>query len=161
MLTEAELVDALPAMHKFALKLTRDVDAARELVQATALRAWERRGQYAEQAGKSPMHWLGTIIYSQYANARRAAAIRPTLSLDVMLEQELDPPSDATQDWTVLLRQVGDAIDRLPVEQKQMVFDAAICGGSYDGIAAARALPRSTVGTRLMRARQKLAAIAA
>ncbi len=158
MLTEIELVGALPGMREYAGALTHDDDAADELVQVTALRAWSRRELFVKRSDTLTAHWLKRMMRRQFIDARRGDVGRKAIHRALFgfgTGVASRPPS---QEWTVLLREVGNAIDQLSTYNREVLLDATIRGMSYDEIASTGVV-RGTVGSRLNRARQKLVAL--
>jgi RNA polymerase sigma-70 factor (ECF subfamily) len=151
MLTSAELVAALPAMRKYARRLTHSVTDAEDLVQATALRAWEKRALYVD-LGK-PTAWVLAIMH----NMRATGIAQESRSPIVDVGYQPDPAADEPQPWRALLREVGEAIDRLPPRQRIIVLNGAT-GASYDEIARQLSIPTGTVRSRWSRARAGLRA---
>src|ERR1700712_4151672 len=72
----AGLLEVVPALHRFAVSLTRDPAAADDLVQDTLLRGWRGRGGFTP--GTNLEAWLFTILrnvfYSQHRKQGREIA---------------------------------------------------------------------------------------
>ncbi len=72
----AGLLEVVPALHRFAVSLTRDPAAADDLVQDTLLRGWRGRGGFTP--GTNLEAWLFTILrnvfYSQHRKQGREVA---------------------------------------------------------------------------------------
>lgn len=145
----------LPRLHRYGFMLSRQRDVADDLVQATVVRALERRGQF--QAGTRLDRWLSSILYSIWINELRARKVRvgrgvvdagDVLILDGRLETET----------RVLANQLLRIVDTLPEAQRTTVRLAYVEGLSYREIAEQTQVPLGTVMSRLARARTKLGA---
>ena len=155
-LPHPELLAAIPRLRRYARVLVGDVARADDLVQDTLARAWEKRRLW--EAGTDLRAWLFTVMHNlhinQLATIRRDAA---TMSLD-------DDTSGAAwqvsvrpnQQERVLLLEVVRQMERLPVEQREVLMLAAVEELRYEEIAAVLSVPIGTVMSRLSRAREKL-----
>jgi RNA polymerase sigma-70 factor (ECF subfamily) len=89
---ERELLASIEAVHRFALRLTRDGPAAEDLVQETYLRALAHREQYAP--GTNCRAWLFTICRNAFVRGamrdqREVAVEDAELHDAVLLQQDL------------------------------------------------------------------------
>jgi RNA polymerase sigma-70 factor, ECF subfamily len=114
-----------------------------------ALRGWDR---YADRGNLKG--WLLAIVHNLFIDRCRKArreAHEPIDLHEIAVPEPVAPPA-----WTdVTPEQVARAIAALADEFRQ-VYELHAKGHSYDEIAAALAIPKATVGTRLLRARKKL-----
>lgn len=159
---EAAVLPHLGAIHRVALALTSDPDAAADLVQETYLRAYRHWHTFDQHADAK--RWLATIC----RNVWRAG------HADAGREQDFDEETvdflpaarlhrEAVQ-WSLdaLYEQfdLGDAIHRaiadLDPAFRQVVLLCDVEDLSYAEAAAALALPIGTVRSRLYRARHRL-----
>ncbi|MEM7635451.1 MAG: sigma factor, partial [Pseudomonadota bacterium] len=69
-----ELEQHLYALWRFALVLTRDAEQARDLVQATCVRALEKAAMYHAESRLD--RWLMTMMMNVWRNELRAARVR-------------------------------------------------------------------------------------
>ena len=74
MLTEADIRAALPALRKYALKLTRRVIDAEDLIQDTLTHAWAKRARYL---GRDARAWLFTVMHNVYVSDMRRISGKP------------------------------------------------------------------------------------
>lgn len=154
---QADLVAAIPRLRRYARVLTRDPTRADDLVQDTLARAWVKRSLW--QAGSDLRAWLFTIMHNvhvtQCALARREAG---NISLDA--EDEYDAACQVADRGNQLVRielqELAQKVERLPVEQREVLLLVVIEGMQYKEIAAALAIPIGTVMSRLHRARDRL-----
>jgi len=158
--------DALAFMNGLygtAVRLTRDGDAARDLVQDTYLKALRARERF--QPGTNLKAWLYTILHNTWRNSRRDRA-RARVSFD---SETVDAAVDAGQPGvvdrrtpeTVLLRALQDAdikaaVDALPEAFREAVWLRDVEDLSYQEIADALAVPIGTVMSRISRGRKLL-----
>ena len=137
-----------------AMRLVRSRSDALDLLQDTYERALRGRGSF--QPGTNLRHWLMTIMYNLFLDRCRRQAREPrALCID---EHEIaGPEPDAPAPWeTISDEQIHAALADLEHPFRE-VYELRLLGNcSYDEIADRLTIPRSTVGTRLMRARRKL-----
>lgn len=143
----------IPRLRRFALALTRERDAADDLVQdciARALAAWAtRRG---DDAALRP--WLFAILHNRWRSRQQHNRIRPDSR---PLEDAGEGPSESGGQWEKLeLRDLDAALALLPVEQRGLLLLVAVEGLSYEEAARVQAIPVGTVMSRLARARDRL-----
>jgi RNA polymerase sigma factor (sigma-70 family) len=147
-----ELRPLIPALRRFALALTRDLDAADDLVQDCLERAvshWpQRRGDGSVRA------WSFAILHSLFVTKMRARARRGVeLSLDGIT---VDPVSDASAEQTTEIREVMSALARLSADQRAVLTLVAVEGFTYEEAAETLGVPVGTVMSRLSRARSEV-----
>jgi RNA polymerase sigma-70 factor (ECF subfamily) len=102
---------------------TGDPTLADDLVQATLLRAWERRDRYHDVPGARPSSWLWAIARHTLADhfRDRRRPVVPDRSLEARAACGLDP---CAPDWTPLADErivVTEALDRLTERQRAVV----------------------------------------
>jgi RNA polymerase sigma-70 factor (ECF subfamily) len=146
------------ALYAFALKLTGEVNDARDLVQDVFEKVL--RTDAAQPRGNDRA-WMFTVLHHLFVDRYRKKARAPRHAslddVDVAAETPVAPP--AWVDLTV--DQVRVAMRSLEPEFAEVYELHALEGLGYGEIAARLGLPSSTVGTRIMRARKKLRAILA
>lgn len=158
--------DALALMNGLygtAVRLTRDGDAARDLVQDTYLKALRAEARF--QPGSNLKAWLYTILHNTWRNRRRDVA-RARVAFD---SDTVDAAVDAgrpgvvehTTPETALIRSAADADIRAAVDALPDAFRAAVWlrdveDLSYQDIAAALDVPIGTVMSRISRGRKLL-----
>lgn len=148
-----------PVLVRLATRLTRDPVEAEDLVQDAIERALSRPEALPEVARLRP--WLITVMHNLFIDQCRRRARRPRHQ-PIDAERLATPPEPPARPW----HQLGPAELRAALEQLDERFRVvysmhALEGRSYSEIAEALGLGTSTVGTRLLRARQKLKAILA
>lgn len=99
--------------------------------------------------------WLARVMHNLFIDKLRRATARREDPIE-----EAEAPVLATDDapwWNALDEgNVRAAVDKLPLEQRATFEKFAFEGKSYDTIAAELGIAKATVGTRILRARQKL-----
>jgi RNA polymerase sigma-70 factor (ECF subfamily) len=120
-----------------------------------ALRAWSR---YAEQG--NIRSWMVAIIHHLFIDRCRKARSAPcTTSFEALGGLEVATPEPTGPPvWTEFTPdQVEAALASIGCDFRR-AYELHVAGRSYDEIAAELGIARSTVGTRLLRARKKLKA---
>jgi RNA polymerase sigma-70 factor (ECF subfamily) len=153
------LVAERKSLTAFALKLTRNPDAAEDLVQATCLRALTAARRYSP--GTSVRAWVTSVMYrlfiDEYRRDRSERIRRERLLAEPppgeVVASEPPPPAP----WeTVSLADVRRALEQLPSPQRATFELCALQGLSYEEASMRLGIPTRTVGTRLLRARARL-----
>ena len=165
-LTGRFMDDALAFMNGLygtAVRLTRDGDAARDLVQDTYLKALRAQGRF--QPGTNLKAWLYAILHNTWRNRRRDGA-RARVSLRQRhgrRGRRRRPPGRrgaATPESqllaTVLDADLQAALDRLPEAFREAVWLRDVEDLSYQEIAEALSIPIGTVMSRIARGRRLL-----
>jgi RNA polymerase sigma-70 factor (ECF subfamily) len=153
------------ALYRAALRLTRQVEAAEDLVQDTLERAYRKFHRY--QPGTNVRAWLLRIMRNLWINSyrRQLGAPRPA-SLDALDELPMyrraaaDGPHSSEVEACVVDRlgaaSILAAIETLPSHARETVILADVEGAGYRAVAAALQIPLGTVMSRLFRARRQL-----
>jgi RNA polymerase sigma factor (sigma-70 family) len=160
---QREIVPHLDAAYNFARFLSRNPDAAQDIVQEAFLRAF--RGFDGYQGGDARA-WIFSIVRNCYHNwlleARRKARVeidvhRPDGAGDFSIDKVA---GDDDTPETALLRsseagKVRNVLNRLPRSLREVMVLRELEGLSYRQIAETAALPIGTVMSRLARARMQ------
>jgi RNA polymerase sigma-70 factor (ECF subfamily) len=146
------LRDLMPRLWRYGLVLSGTDDMARELAQATAMRALERADQF--QPGSRLDHWCMAILSSIWKNELRARAVRRGQGLVPVEEAGLMTPDNG--DVNILARQVLSQMMRLPEAQRETMFLVYVEGLSYAEAATRLEIPVGTVMSRLANGRKRL-----
>lgn len=155
-----DVVPHLPAMRRYARSLTRDADRADDLVQAAALRALEKQHLFRPETDLRA--WLFTIVHNEHVNQVRSAVRQREEPGDPVLAMATLPAHDET-DARTHLREVGEALERLPPQQRRLLLRAAMLGDGeqhYEALASYEGVPVGTIRSRLSRARAALRVLA-
>lgn len=155
-----EAVIHLPALTKFALRLSRNRQDAADLVQNTFLRALQFQDRF--QPGTMLRAWLCTILRNLYANRVRDAS-RPMVDFDEGQVSRVaalgSSPTENPEAYLFRRLVRGDiqrALEALPPKFRLVVVLADLEGLSYQEIAEICGCPIGTVMSRLYRGRQAL-----
>lgn len=144
------ITQQIPRLRRYARALTGDRAAADDLVQDTLERALSRFHLWRH--GSDMRAWLFTIMHNIFVNQARSRMRYPHEPLD-------EPTAEGLQyrepDWSEL-RDIGDALTRLPVEQRTVVLLVGLEQFTYDEAARVLNVPIGTVMSRLSRARERL-----
>jgi RNA polymerase sigma-70 factor (ECF subfamily) len=151
-----EMQDCVPALRRYARALTRNADAADDLVQDCLERAIRKRGLWRPTA---PLRaWLFHMLVNIHRNnARRLARRTDTVPLDGLLAE---PAMHAPQPGRLALAETARAIDALPEEQREALLLVVLEGFGYVEAAEILRIPAGTLMSRLSRARAALRAAA-
>lgn len=146
-----------------AMRICRDPDTAKDLVQETLLRAmvaWE-----SFQQGSNLRAWLFRILTNAFINGyrkrrrhQRFATERPGDALSALYGRDQDHTDDLEEELVgeQLCDEVKTALGRLGPEYRDVVERADLRGEKYKDIADALSVPIGTVMSRLFRARRVL-----
>ena len=160
-----EIVPHLDAAYNFARFLSRNPDAARDIVQESFLRAYRGFDRYH---GGDARAWIFSIVRNCYHNwlleGRRKARLEVEINhRDDAAELTIDDiASDDDTPETALLRSseagsVRSVLNLLPRSLREVLVLRELEGLSYREIAQTAALPIGTVMSRLARARDHFA----
>lgn len=152
-------------LYGVAMRICRDPDNAKDLVQETLMRAmiaWE-----SFEPGSNLRAWLFRILTNAFINGyrkrrrhQRFAAERPGDALAALYGKDQDHTDDLED--TLYGEQLSDevqaALARLGDDYRDVVERADLRGHKYKDIADALDLPIGTVMSRLFRARRVLEA---
>ena len=148
----AGLLEVVPALHRFAVSLTRDPAAADDLVQDTLLRGWRGRGGFTP--GTNLEAWLFTILRNVFYSQHRKHG-REVADTDGNHAERLT--SVPEQGGHLDLQDVRAALDRLAPMMREALVLVAIENLSYEEAAAVMNCRIGTVKSRVWRAREQLA----
>ena len=162
MLTEFHrlLQQEIPRLRRYARALTRNSDRADDLVQETLTRAIAKAHLW--QTGTDIRAWLFTIMHNVFANQARRAGVRAVhVSVDDENISEREFAVPGTQTQSLEMRDLDFALQRLPLDQRQVVLLVGLEEMSYADVAQALEIPIGTVMSRLSRGRERLRALMA
>jgi RNA polymerase sigma-70 factor (ECF subfamily) len=147
-----DLVSYLPALRNYAAFLTRDRDAAQDLVQDVCVQALSKRHLY--QPDTNLRAWLFTIMHNRFISlgrrSGRSVAVDPA-TLEAIVCERGDPFDH------VASVQLVEAIERaqLPRGGDWLIRKRAQ-GYDHEALARATGEPIGTVKSRLSRSRQRI-----
>jgi RNA polymerase sigma-70 factor (ECF subfamily) len=159
---DALIREHLPRLRARAMQLCRDHCNAEDLLQEALSRACRKLDTLRDPASVRP--WLLKILATTFIDSLRAQRKRPrTVTLEAAADAEPEDHEAAEPlPWEhVTTAQLHAAIARLSAGVRNTYRMRELEGMSYDEIATILDIPKSTVGTRLVRAREKLHALLA
>ena len=140
---------AIPALRRYARALTRDTEAADDLVQDTLVRALRSERLFI---GGDMRKWLYTILTNLNRNRLRSISRRPTtVSVD-----DFDAVQPA--DPEVGGRDIERSLATLTDDQRSALLLVVLEGLTYREVADVQGVPIGTVMSRLARARAQIKA---
>lgn len=149
---ETLVEDHLDGVFAFARMKLRQEDLAREVVQRTFLKAFEKRSQLRDAS--SARAWLLSILRNEIAMEFRASA-----RFEVWNEEDfeaLPSPEDEEGIDPALLEKLPLALARIPEAARTLLLLRYQQELSYEQIADQMELPMGTVQSRLHRAKASL-----
>jgi len=149
----AKMLEAeIPRLRRYARALTRDVVRADDLVQNCLVRAIAK--QHLWQAGTDLRAWLFTIMHNQNVNDVRRS-MRDGITVDVA-DCASVLTTQPTAPAALELRDLKIALDKLPLEQREVIMLIGLEGMRYEQAAEILGVPVGTVRSRLSRGRERL-----
>jgi RNA polymerase sigma-70 factor (ECF subfamily) len=145
----ARIHDYVTSLRRYALVLTRDREAAEDLVQDTLTKAIGAAEQWTP--GTDLRVWLFRIQHNTFMSDRRKHKVREDARLQLP-----DAVEDSDPTTRIELQQVLDALEELPEAQRQPIVLVALEEMSYADAARTLDLPLGTFYSRLGRGRAAL-----
>jgi RNA polymerase sigma-70 factor (ECF subfamily) len=139
---------AIPALRRYARALTRNSEAADDIVQDTLVRALRSEPLFH---GGDMRAWLYTILTNLNRNRLRSLSRRPTL----MPFNDGDATTPAPDSGG---RDISRALDALAEDQRVALLLVVLEGMTYREVAEVQDVPIGTVMSRLARARMQIKA---
>lgn len=158
-----EALALMNGLYGTAVRLTRDGDAARDLVQDTYLKAIRASARF--QPGTNLKAWLYTILHNTWRNRRRdlarARVAYDSDVVDAVVDAGRPGVVEGADPEALLLQRVADAdikraVDDLPEAFREAVWLRDVEDLSYQEIADALSVPIGTVMSRISRGRKLL-----
>ncbi len=157
----------LDGLYGSALRLTRNRDAAEDLVQETFLKAWRAFASF--ERGTNARAWLYRILMNTYIDSYRKAGREPEIvDADDLEDQYLYSRAHDSEELRrqgnpeeIVLERIMDAdvdaaLTSLPENFRAAVILSDLEGFSYKEIAQILGVPIGTVMSRLFRGRRLL-----
>ncbi len=151
-------VEILPLKNKlfrFALNIVRDEDLAKDVVQESMIKAWEKRNEL--NLVHNLEAWCMQVTKNKALDKLRSKHVKRTDLFEVELDtrKERDTPYVVMERNDVLARIKG-LIANLPERQREVMQLRDIEGFTYKEIAETLEIDINLVKTNLFRARRKL-----
>lgn len=152
-------------LYKSALRLTRSVEDAEDLVQETYLKAFKYYSKFSE--GTNFKAWLFKIMKNTFINIYRKKKLQPyRVDMDDLHEgleqslldrgENLNPDPETEFIFTEMDTEIKEALLDLPHDYKMVILLADLQGFAYREIADILEIPVGTVMSRLYRGRKLL-----
>jgi RNA polymerase sigma-70 factor (ECF subfamily) len=146
-----EIVDLIPALRAFARTFYRNANDADDLVQETLTKGLASIHQF--EPGTSMKSWLFTIMRNTFYTKIKIASREAPGAAECA---SIRPASDPTQEWSARGREISEAIERLPTQQREVLVLIGVLGTTYEDAAEICGCAMGTIKSRLNRARLKL-----
>lgn len=150
--TEAELLEHVPAIRKFARRFHAAPTDLDDLVQETLAKAIANSNKF--KRGTQLKSWLFTIMRNSFCT-KFGIAKREHVGLSETLSLRASIP--AVQEWIVRGRELEEALAVLPEHYRTALELIFIQGVSYEDAAERCGCPVGTMKSRVNRARHHLA----
>ncbi|MGI0135042.1 MAG: RNA polymerase sigma factor [Candidatus Micrarchaeaceae archaeon] len=142
----------LDGLYRFALRLTRDADEARDITQDAALKAWEQRASIV----RSPRAWLFQTVYHNFISRQRHKNRWKETDGEESWDSETLESYKNSLPEVIVREDVRRAIEALPEELRAVVWLSDAEEFLLREIAQILEWPLGTVASRLWRARNSL-----
>jgi RNA polymerase sigma-70 factor, ECF subfamily len=163
-LFEREALPHVDALYSTALRLARNPNDARDLMQETVLRAYRFFHQYTP--GTNCRAWLLTILYNNFRNGYRTASREQLSPTPEDFERELEGMSarsdsvlsnlESVLSERVLDHEVATALNALPVDFRTVLILIDMQELNYQEVSRVLDIPIGTVKSRISRGRQMM-----
>jgi len=143
----------LPLLRRTARRWQRNAADADDLVQETVLRVLANAHLW--QPGTNFRAWVQTVMRNHFfANCGKAA--RNRVAIAELAEDSAVTSRGDTAYFRLMLRDLREAVSRLPAKQREAVLLAGVEGLSYQEAASRMELSIGAVRCHLARARERL-----
>jgi RNA polymerase sigma-70 factor (ECF subfamily) len=143
-----QLISFLPKMRVWALALTRNRAAADDLTQDVATKALVAKDCFIP--GTNFSAWIHRIMINHFISSVRNR--REFTDMENMPEV----PVQAAHEDRTALRELGWALNRLPIDQREALFMIVLQEKSYEDAAEVTGCAIGTLKSRVHRARLQL-----
>lgn len=148
--SDDHLLPWIPRLRRYARALVGNRDGADDLVQDTLERALAKAALWRGVADMRA--WLFGMMHNLHVDGVR----RPKLHTVVLDDDTPEVPVAATQGDRLAVLDLQAALERLPVEQREIILLVALEDMSYAEVAATLGIPIGSVMSRLSRGRERL-----
>ena len=151
---EAEAIPHLAGLYRSAFLLVRDASAAEDLVQEVYLEAWKSFHRF--EAGTNGRAWLFRILFHRLHHLRRRLIRISSVEARTIPAEEDNAMAEPPVPQEVRDEDILRALEKIPVEFREVVLMADVEEFSYREIADTLKIPLGTVMSRLSRGRRLL-----
>jgi RNA polymerase sigma-70 factor (ECF subfamily) len=146
------LIDEMEKLQKFARRLCRNEADAEDLLQATLMKALEKKEMF--QDGTNLFSWTSKIMYNDFVSGyRRKVKFETKYDCEDLIQNQAMAPQ---QDNLFELSQVEEAMNELSEEHRTVLVCVCVKGMKYHEVSEMLQIPVGTVRSRLSRAREQL-----
>ena len=145
-----QLLTWVPRLRRYARALVGNRDDADDLVQDTLERALTKSALWRGVADMRA--WLFGMMHNLHVDGVR----RPKLHTVVLDDDTPEVPVVPTQGERLAVLDLQAALERLPVEQREIILLVALEDMSYVEVASTLGIPIGSVMSRLSRGRERL-----
>jgi len=145
-----QVLAILPKLRIQALALTRNRSAAEDLVQDAVCNALRAEASFIP--GTNFPAWIHRILRNRFISDLRKR--RDTTDIADVPESAF--ATNAAHDDRLALKELGRAMMRLPVDQREALLMVVVHGMSYEALAEATGCAVGTAKSRVFRARRQL-----
>lgn len=138
-------------VYGLARSMVGDPDLAEDVAQEAFIRAWRNAQAYDSRRG-SVHTWLLVITRNLAIDAmrlRRAQPVDPEMFSTLDLRTSVAKGPEAAAETSAEMRELVAALDDLPVEQRQALLLAGLCGRTAAEISEIESIPLGTAKTRI------------
>ena len=148
--TAHELLSWVPRLRRYARALATNRNDADDLVQDTLEKALLKSSLWRGVADMRA--WLFGMMHNLHVDGVR----RPRLHTVLLDDDTPEHPVAATQGDRLAVMDLQAALERLPIEQREIIVLVALEDMSYAEVAATLGIPIGSVMSRLSRGRERL-----
>ncbi len=146
-------------LHLLAYRVTRDNDAARDVVQEVFVHVWEHPLAYDAERG-SMRSWLATIAHRRAVDWVRREERQRRVTREHPADiapPDIHPAADAELETRETIREVRRTVSALPERLREAVELAFYRGLTYRQVAIELGIPEGTAKSRMRTALRQLA----
>ena len=147
-----QVITILPKLRVQALALTRNRAAAEDLVQDAVCNALSAQDSFIP--GTNFAAWMHRILRNRFISNLRKR--RDTTDIDDVPASTF--ATNAAHEDRLALKELGQAMVKLPADQREALVMVVVHGMSYEALAAATGCAVGTAKSRVFRARRQLEA---
>ena len=147
-----QVISILPKLRIQALALTRNRSAAEDLVQDAVCNALSAHASFIP--GTNFPAWMHRILRNRFISNLRKR--RDTTDIDDVPQSAF--ATEAAHEDRLALKELGQAMTRLPADQREALLMVVAHGMSYEALAEATGCAVGTAKSRVFRARRQLEA---
>lgn len=150
-----EILPLKNKLFRFSLHIVKDEDLAKDVVQESLIKVWEKRDQW--ELIHNLEAWCMQITRNKALDKLRSKHVKKTDLFEVELDtrKERDTPEVVTE-RSELMNRIQELIQQLPDRQREVMHLRDIEGYAYKEIAEMLQVDINLVKTNLFRARRKI-----